>query len=307
MKQLILLVLILSILTAVCGCSHDIDADPQQEKSAGGVEYSDNSTQGKEQEAENEQQGENETDPQEEQGENEEEPPEETPPEEPPVVEPPTVTTENALLIINELKTEFSGTSKQAEYIEFKAITAGNLNGISVHTMFDVNKPFVYYFPEINVKEGEYITLHLRTIEDNCIDELGDDLNLSGGNDSCSTARDLWVTGSEKYLHKTDIVYLQNASGGIIDAIVMNENPSMTWKKSRAHFADIVKYLCSVGAWECEDDNPTAFDAVNTSTVGQSMYKSVSRYEWRANHFNTSDWYITDNKNTYITPGLPNN
>jgi len=168
--------------------------------------------------------------------------------------------------------------------------------------MFDANKPFVYYFPEINVKEGEYITLHLRTLEETCIDELGDNLNLSGGKDSCSTARDLWVTGSEKYLHKTDIVYLQNASGGIIDAIVMNENPSMTWEKSRAHFANIVKYLCSVGAWECEDDNPTAFDAVNTSSIGQSMYKSVSRYEWRANNFNTTDWYIVDAG----TPGQPN-
>jgi len=242
------------------------------------------------------------------------EPQEVIPPTEPPIVEPPEtepseiippIETQNDVkLVINELRTEFSSTAKRAEYIEFKVTKEGNLNGLSVHIMFDAKKPFVYHFPAVNVVLGEYITLHLRTIENDCIDELGDNLALSGGVESCPTARDLWVKGSEKYLHKTDIVYLQYASGKIIDAIIMNEKPSEKWNNSQSHFQAIAEYLCNVGAWESADgEKPTALDAVDTSSIGQSMYKSVCRYEWRQNHNNTTDWYITP---TSPSPGLPN-
>jgi len=234
----------------------------------------------------------------------EEEPPETEPPEMLPPIEPPITPPNNAMLLINELKTEFSSSSKHAEYIEFKVTNAGNLNGISVHIMYNANNPFVYNFPDVNVGKGEYITLHLRTIENNCVNELEDNLSLSGGTDSCPTSRDLWVAGSEKHLHKTDIVYLKDASGKIIDSIVMNEKPSLTWNKSQSHFQVIVENLCNVGAWESEDgEKPTAFDAVNTSSIGSSYIKSVCRYEWRQNHFNTTDWYINP---TSSTPGLPN-
>jgi len=208
------------------------------------------------------------------------------------------------VLVINELRTEYSSTAKRAEYIEFKVTQEGNLNGISVHIMYNANNPFVYNFPDINVTLGEYITLHLRTVDNNSKDELGDNLALSGGVESCPTARDLWVSGSEKYLHKTDIVYLKDASGKIIDAVIMYEKPSLSWNKNQSHFAAIAEYLCSVGAWESKDaETPTAFDAVDASSIGASYTKSVCRYEWRANHFNTTDWYVTK---TNPTPGFAN-
>jgi len=323
--------LILSLLTAVCGCVHDIDADPQQEESAGGVDNSNNSTNEAEQEAEYERQGDNDPEPQEEQGGNEneppevkppeeqggneEEPPEETTPEVPPVVEPPeteppevppVVEPEISLLLINELKMGFITSLKRPQYIEFKTLGDGNLDGFSLHIMNDKNNPFVYYFPNINVKQGEYIVLHLQTFDVKSVDELGDNLNLSGGDGACTNARDLWTVGTNKILQNTDIVYLQNKSGKIIDAIVMNEKPSMTWDKECEHFTAIVEYLCSVGAWEYEDDYLTAYDAVNTSSINLNLYMSVCRFEFRANHFNTTDWYVTASGGNFTSPGLPN-
>jgi len=77
MKKLFLYVMILSLLTVVCGCSHEIDANPQQETSV----YSDNSIKGTEQVP---------IVPPEQ--EDKKEPPEVTPPiVEPPVVIPPEV------------------------------------------------------------------------------------------------------------------------------------------------------------------------------------------------------------------------
>ena len=207
------------------------------------------------------------------------------------------------LLQINELRTEFSIPTKRMEYIEFKTKAAGNLNGFQLYIMYETNNPFIYTFPAVDVASGEYITLHLRTLESNCVDELGKNLSLSGGTDSCATARDLWVSGSNKLLHQTSIVYLQDANGKIIDAIIMNEALGNTWNKNQAHFAEIAERLFKEGMWKSANGSkPTSSDAVNTSAIKGSVYKSVSRYEGRENTHSAKDWYIAG----YITPGLPN-
>jgi len=209
------------------------------------------------------------------------------------------------LLEINELRTEYSSTSKRAEYIEFKVKQAGNLFGYGLHIMYDSIKPFIYNFPAIDVTLGEYITLHLRSLESNCIDELGDDLALSGGTDSCTTARDLWVSGSVKLLHQTDIVYLQDAYGRFIDAIIMNETPSAQWNKTLSHFTEIAENLYNNGMWKSVDDQkPTPYDAVDTSAIKTAATRSVSRYEKKENTHTSNDWYITATSG--VTPGLPN-
>jgi len=206
-------------------------------------------------------------------------------------------TQEKNLLMLNELRTEFAGSGKRAEYIEFKTTAAGNLKGLSLHIMYDAVNPFVYAFPAVDVAEGEYITLHLQTFESVCIDELGENLSLSGGNESCPTARDLWVAGTSEVLHKTDIVYLQDEKGRIIDAIVMNEKPGVTWNNNQAHFAEIVDTLRKCGMWQ-------SADAVNTSAIGTSYFISVSRDEEIENTHSANDWYITGIGG--ITPGKAN-
>jgi hypothetical protein len=253
-------------------------------------------------------------------------PPEEVPPETvPPEVVPPDVvtpeeepeedeTTENenpiielpdlALLQINEIRTEFTGLVNHAEYIEFKVLKSGSMEGLYLYSvMNNAQDIFVYIFPEIDVEAGEYITLHLRTLEkNNSCDELRDDLTISGGTDSCPSARDLWVTGNNKLIDKTCIVYIQDINGKIMDAVFLNEKPSTTWTSNQGKFAEIAERLCNEGMWKSAGTKPTPLDAFNTSTVGTSAFKSVSRYEGRENTHSAKDWYITG----YITPGLPN-
>jgi len=219
-----------------------------------------------------------------------------------PVVVPP----EADLLMLNELRTEVSISGKRAEYIEFKARAAGNLKGLSLHIMNNAAKPFVYNFPAVTVASGEYITLHLQILESGCVDELGDDLSLSGGSEACPTARDLWVAGTAEVLNKTDIVYLQDANGKIIDAIVMNEKPGVTWNSKQAHFSEITDTLYNCGMWKSADgQKPTPFDTVNTSAIiGTSYSQSVSRDEDMENTHSADDWYITGIGG--LTPGKPN-
>jgi len=223
---------------------------------------------------------------------------------EPPEVILPVVEFPKNDLIINELKTESSSILKHAEFIEFKVMNACNLSGISVHIMNKEKNHFFYNFPNIDVSKGEYITLHLQTLENNCKDELGNNLALSGGIDSCPTARDLWVADNKDHLNSTDIVYLQDSDGKIIDAVVLNKQPSSKWDKSLAHFEQIMELLFNEDVWGSKDgEKPTPYDAVDTSLI-TNINRSVCRYEWRENHFNATDWYISGIGN--FTPGLPN-
>ena len=311
MKQVyVFYVMIFSLLLAVCGCSND--SFPNQE--TGFISPQDSGTEQRETDKEpvtsdvteqNAPLPPNIETP-------DITPPEIVPPlinppaEIPPVVNPP----ENIpplvnLLELNELYTEYSGTKKRTEYIEFKVKQTGNLNGFSLHIMYNGKTPFIYSFPDIDVTLGEYITLHLRTLESGCVNELSADLTMSGGTDSCSTARDLWVSGNDKLLHQTDIVYLLDAYGRFIDAIIMNEAPRATWNKNQSHFTEIVEYLFINGMWKSVDNQmPSPFDAVDTSAIKTATTKSVSRYERKENSHTSNDWYITASSGA--SPGIKN-
>jgi len=264
-------------------------------------------TKGNEDEENETQEGEDEEDDDEETEEGETEGGETHEEETPEIETPITETLDTALLQINELRTEYSLNTNSAEYIEFKVIKGGSMEGLYLYSvMNNAQDIFVYIFPEIDVEAGEYITLHLRTFDrlKSC-DELRDDLTISGGYDSCSTARDLWVTENVKLLYKTGIVYIQNADSKIMDAVILNEKPFGTWNGNQTQYAQIAERLFNAGMWQAADGlKPAPSDAVNTSGVDTSIYKSVSRYEGRENTHSAKDWYIT--VAGFYTPGLPN-
>jgi hypothetical protein len=210
-----------------------------------------------------------------------------------------------AVLQINELRAEIANTGNSAEYIEFKVIKGGGMEGLYLYITINAQDTFVYIFPPIDVKTGEYITLHLRELDKyKCFDELREDeLSLCNGVDCCPTARDLWVTGNNKLLNKTGIVYLQDYYGRIMDAIVMIEKPGTAWNSNQAHFAGTMERLLKCGMWQAANgNNPMPLDTVDTSAIGTNYFKSVSRYEGRENTHSAKDWYIAG----YSTPGLPN-
>lgn len=207
-----------------------------------------------------------------------------------------------AILQINELRMEIASVGNSAEYIEFKVIKGGGMEGLYLYITINAQDTFVYLFPPIDVETGEYILLHLRELDKfKCFDELREDeLSLCCGIESCPTARDLWVSGNNKLLDKSSIVYLQDYYGKIMDAIILNEKPTASWNNNQKNFAEII---FSAGMWQATNGNkPTPLDGVDTSAIGKSYFKSVSRYEGRANTHSAKDWYIAN----FITPGLSN-
>ena len=204
-------------------------------------------------------------------------------------------------LRINELRTENS--KPRYEFIEFKTFSPGNLGALRVFVAGNSKNPLLYEFPSIEVKNGEYITLHLRTTEEGCRDELGSNLAESGGTDSSPTGRDLWIPGSAKLLHKTDIVYLLDQDDQVVDAVILSENADLWWNKD--YLAEAAEFLFKAGSWKSRDGKICGpADAVQST--GTTATRTICRDEALAgNSCSAADWYITATSSA--TPGGPNN
>jgi len=226
------------------------------------------------------------------------------PSEDPAFDEPPIAPSSKLAALINELRTEYSGTALRAEYIELKIIKAGNLNGLKVFIASNTQNPLIYEFAPLEVREGEYIVLHLRTLEGSCKDEYGDDLNESGGLDSSPDARDFWIPGNTELLRKTDAVYIMSADNLILDAVIFCEDNIPV--KSAAFINAACEFLFYNNAWKSSDGSiPSSRDSLNSTGIGSAFTRSISRDETVIDSNTAADWYVTVNNG--VTPGKLNN
>ena len=203
-------------------------------------------------------------------------------------------------LLINEIRTEYS--KPRAEFIELKTLKAGNLGALRLFIAGNYKEPMVYEFPSVEVAAGEYITLHLRKMEETSRDELGKNLAESSGTDSSSTGRDLWIPGSNELLHKTDVIYLLDQDDCVVDSVMLSESASPWWDKD--YLAEAAELLFNAGAWKSNGKTCSPADAVPSSDT--SPTRTICRDETLKQSSGTAaDWYITATSSA--TPGKPNN
>lgn len=208
------------------------------------------------------------------------------------------------VLQINELRTEYSGGQSRAEFIEFRANEDLNLAGMRVLIASNNLNPVVYEFLPVEIKEYEYVVLHLRTLSAESKDEYGEKKDESGGRDSSPVSRDFWVPGNKELLRKTDIIYVLDKDDNVIDAVMISEKPDSEWSKS--YFTETAELLFNRGAWKSSDGTiPSPMEAVSTSSIGSALTKSISRDETTAFTRTASDWYVTSQGG--ISPGTRNN
>jgi hypothetical protein len=207
-------------------------------------------------------------------------------------------------LIFNEFRTEYS--KPKVEFIEFIALEAGNLSAMKLFIAGNSLSQPAYEFPPAEVKAGEYIVLHLRTVEEGCLDETGTDLTLSGGSDTQDDARDLWLPITAKLLHKTDALWLTDQDEKIIDAVLLSETSSGKWSSNE--IAEAARFLAAKNAWlpasgePDEDWVPAPADAV--ISAGTTTTRTICRDETIPPEPRSGNWYITATSSA--TPGKPN-
>lgn len=194
------------------------------------------------------------------------------------------------VMVFNELRTEYS--RPRAEFVEFFVLEPGNLGALRLFIASNsLTKP-VYEFAPTEVGRGEYIVLHLRTVEEGTVDETGSDLSLSGGSEARNDARDLWVPGTSKLLRRNDALWIVDQDDRIIDAVLLSENPTAPW--SNNNVAEAAEFLVRANAW--------TLPAVNTT--GTTNTRTINRDESLTPERRAENWYVTATSSH--TPGRAN-
>jgi hypothetical protein len=200
-------------------------------------------------------------------------------------------------LIINEICTEYASVTagRKAEFIELKMKSAGNLGAMRLCIVGNSNASMetIYEFSPAEVKKDDYVVVHLRTLDPESVDELGNNLAESKGLNASPSARDFWIPGNTKLIHKTSIVYILDQDDEVLSAVMICEKPDLPWPKD--YFNETIGSLLEKGAW-IKDPVPSA-GATNTRTI--------CRDETAANTKSAADWYITATSSA--TPGSVNN
>lgn len=218
------------------------------------------------------------------------------------------------------------GTSQKvhrSEYVELYVLKSGNLCGIEVCSASD-GEERMYVVPPVEVMAGDYVTVHMRTVDSDGFDgegmtsELGDDLTLSTHEDSCPTARDLWSENSKACFADSDIVFLRNNyDGTILDALVFAKSKVTAWKDS---FLEVVSAVEESGVWspDASPANGICSDLVTSTAATRSYSRQNIEETIEAVESglpienNASVWMITANSGSGkkmvpgITPGLKN-
>lgn len=134
-----------------------------------------------------------------------------------------------ARLEITKVYAAASPAKSNYEYVEFHALSDGNLFGLELFSAND-GEAKSFKFPDVSVKKDEMIVVHLRKgTGEGFESETGDDLNLSTAKFS-SAARDLWHNGSGAALGDSDALLLRKRkSGGLVDAVFYVCNDASKW------------------------------------------------------------------------------
>lgn len=208
-------------------------------------------------------------------------------------------------MVINELRTEYSNSSGRirVEFIEFKMKTAGNLGAARVFVAGGSQKPTIYEFAPVEVKKGEYVVLHLRKMEEACVDEFSSNLAESGGTDAAAAARDFWVPTTAKLINKAaGFVYVLDQDDKALASVMHSETPASWWAKD--YLAEAAEFLFQQNAWKSVDGEICGpRDAISSS--GATATRTISRDETKENTNTAADWYITATSGA--TPGEENN
>jgi hypothetical protein len=206
-------------------------------------------------------------------------------------------------LLITEIRTEYS--KPKVEFVEFKALTAGNLGAMRLFIAgTGMDSPF-FEFPPVNVRAGEYVVLHLRSLSPECVDETGDNLALvpyTRDNEAQADARDFWYPDAKKHTGKKgDAIFLMDQDDRILDGVIFSDTADAWWKDEK--LARAAELLAAGSAWTAgSGDIPGPADAVLSRDA--TATRTISRNEAVPDSNTAADWFITATSNA--TPGKPN-
>lgn len=195
-------------------------------------------------------------------------------------------------IVLNEVRTEWS--KPKPEYIELYVLEDGNLGGLFIEVYYST-KVNTYTFPAVDVHKGEYIVLHMRSVDEAAFDET-DALDACSAPDSCPNARDFWYQSDAKAIGKTGVILLkERGNGPLLDALLYAESSKTTWPRDEMKAAAQAAYMA--GIWE-DGDEPIHAVCSDKCTAT----RTISRQDYSAE--GASSWIVVATSSA--TPGAQN-
>ncbi len=195
-------------------------------------------------------------------------------------------------IALSEVRTDYS--KPKAEFIELYVTGDGNLGGLCLEFFYGTKKN-TYIFPAVDVHEGEYIVLHLRTLDETAVDEIEDTAECSAA-DSCPEARDFWHPSEVKILGKTGVVLLRERENGpLVDALLFAESGKDSWPGDDMKAAAQLAYIAGKWTGGSEPGNAVCSDKSTTT-------RTLSRQDFSTE--GTGSWIVV--ATSCATPGTAN-
>lgn len=186
---------------------------------------------------------------------------------------------------------------KMFEFIEFYALTDGNLSGLRILSCND-GESKAFDFPNMEVKAGDFITVHYRKNSldgDLCIDEITGDKSLCQAESSSDKAWDLWIENTEaRFGASQDIIILENTNKGkILQAIMYSKSGKTDWSKDI--FKETHKRCIEDGVWFGEGNIE---DAISFESYANFQRNNLSEIISAFNE-GTLEWPLISDKSQW--------
>lgn len=175
-------------------------------------------------------------------------------------------------LIMTEVQPKYKKYKEEyrCEYVEFLALTKGNLSGLELYSGAD-GEAKKYTFPPLELEAGEVFLVHLRNAGNGAVTEE-ENLNASTAYHSAKNVRDIWSSNDKARLSDSaDIIVIRNSvDGTILDAIMYAPEDATEWGKGISQLAE---ELSETGIYESSQ----ICDAEVNAGLGSSAQYSFCR------------------------------
>ena len=175
-------------------------------------------------------------------------------------------------LVMTEVQPKYKKYNNEyrCEFIEFLALTSGNLSGLEIFSAADGDAK-KYEFGPLEVEAGQVFVVHLRNAGEGAINE-SDNLNASTAHHSAKNALDIWSSNDKARLGESnDVIILRNsADGTIFDALMYVTEDAVEWTKGMNTWAE---ELADRGIYSSSDIS----EAETNSGIGGAAQNSFYR------------------------------
>lgn len=185
-------------------------------------------------------------------------------------------------LLISEIRTSYS--KPKVEYMEILVLSEGNMAGVVITNAMNSNSS-TYEFPCCEVRAGDYVLWHVRSVEDGLVCE-SNAIDESLGTDSSNFAWDFWDTQERAPLKSTNVLILQERTGGrIMDALLCAESKYDEWPSETVRLA--AETVVNAGAW-----GPTALITDAVCSDYMTPTRTLGRIPSSKDTDSAGDWIV---------------